>query len=340
MSLAIYFTKPGDTSIAGKNPAFIEALEYTASGMPAIRVANGPGTADIVLIDERYQYRTWRYGDELATNSFVRRHADRICVINHDDCARVFLPGLYVSLEKSRPPPLVHGLPVPYKTDLWQVPVPENFDFRPERLFGFRGTFHTHPIRKRLCRVLSQTGQGTCLELRKGFHSHDEDDQRRYIQEIRKACFSLCPRGLSPSSYRLYESMQLGRCPVVISDDWVRPAGPDWDKFTIFVRETEIRRLPEILLREAREAEGRGRLAYQAWQEFFSWPRRWTYFLHQVIRFHESNPHIYGFGELRDIWGGRAFRRRYGWTLSGRAKGLAIRKVRAFVDRAIPAQRA
>ncbi len=241
--------------------------------MAGIAVASKPETADVVLIDERYQYRTWRYADELACCRFVRQHAERICVINHDCHARPFLPGLYVSLERSRPP-WVRALPIPYKRDLWQIPVPNRFVYRPETLFAFRGTFHTHPVRKRICRVLSSTGLGICEELRKQFHSHDHNDQQRYLKEIRNACFSLCPRGISPSSYRLYESMQLGRCPVVIADDWVAPPGPDWSRFALFVAESDTRCLPEMLARVADQAKGKGRLAWEAWQEFFSWPRR------------------------------------------------------------------
>lgn len=335
MRLAVYFAKRRDTAIAAENAFFVEALERTAEMTGIVRVVKRPEVADVVLVDEKYQYRTWRYADELAQCGFIRLHANRICVMNHDDNARVFLPGLYVSLEQSRPA-FIHALPIPYKWDLWKVPVPETFEFAPERLFTFRGTYHTHPVRKRMGRVLSRTRQGVCEELRKAFHSHDEHDQHRYIEEIRKACFSLCPRGLSPSSYRLYESMQLGRCPVVIADEWVRPPGPDWDTLAIFVAESEIKQLPEILTREAQNAENLGRLACQSWQEFFSWPNRWSYFLRQVIRLHESRPDVQGFADLHDIWSGRAFRRQYQWTLSGRLKQLALRKYRALIDRPVP----
>ncbi|MBK8640025.1 MAG: hypothetical protein IPN92_17730 [Chromatiaceae bacterium] len=88
MSLNIYFAKPGDTAIAGRNAAFIEALEQSAGKVPEIRVSPDPATADVVLIDDRYQYWTWHYADELSGCGFVRAHAGRLCVINHDDFAR------------------------------------------------------------------------------------------------------------------------------------------------------------------------------------------------------------------------------------------------------------
>jgi CheY-like chemotaxis protein len=96
------------------------------------------------------------------------------------------------------------------------------------------------------------------------------------------------------------------------------------------IKQSDVTRLPGILLREASTAEARGRLAYHAWQEFFSWPRRWAYFVRQALGLHESKMRGQGLGELQDIWSGRPFRQRYQWTLSGRLKRLVSRKVRAW----------
>lgn len=334
VALKIYFTKPADTPIAASDAVFIDSLRRTAAAMSETTVVAKPEQADVVLIDERYQYRTWHYADQLGQSSFVRKHASRICVINHDSYARVFLPGLYVSIEKSRPP-LIPAIPIPYKWDLWKIPVPDSFDYQPRSLYAFRGTFHTHPVRERICRRLARVGQGSCEELRKAFHSHDSDDQKRYIEEIRGARFSLCPRGLSPSSYRLFESMQLGRCPIVISDDWMAPAGPDWKEFAIFVPESKVRNLSEILASEIDRAEERGRRALDAWNEFFSWPRRWRYFLECVVNlYHQGGPQL-EYADMQDIWKRRAFRRKYQWTLYGRARQFISRKYRVFKQRPV-----
>lgn len=332
MSIALYFTKPADTPVASKNASFIEALERAAGAVPGARVVDAPALADVIVIDERYQYRTWRYADELKTDAFIREHAGRICVVNHDSYARVFLPGLYVSLEKSRPS-LVPAQPIPYKWDLWQIPVPATFEFCPEFLFTFRGTFHTHPIRKRICRVMSRIDEGNCEELRKAFHSHDTCDQLRYIREIQGAHFSLCPRGLSPSSYRLYESMQLGRCPVVISDDWIAPSGPDWEQCAIFVPQKKINRLPEILARQAGASETLGRCAFETWNEYFSWPRRWHYFVERILDFQSSVKDRPGYGVLQEIWHSYAFQQRYSWTIIGRGKQFLFRNLRTLSER-------
>ena len=36
---------------------------------------------------------------------------------------------------------------------------------------------------------------------------------------MRDSLFSLCPRGYGPTSFRLYESIQLGSIPVYIAED-------------------------------------------------------------------------------------------------------------------------
>ena len=337
MSLSIYFVKPADTAIAGRNPTFITALEDTARKMPRVCVAAKPATADVVLIDERYQYRTWHYADDLSRCALVRAHADRICVINHDSYARPFLPGLYVSLEKRRPA-FVDTRPIPYKWDLWKVPVPDQFVYRPNRLFTFRGTFHTHPVRKKMCKALARMPNGLCVELRKAFHTHDEADQRRHIEEIRNACFSLCPRGLSPSSYRLYESMQLGRCAVIISDDWVPPSGLEWDQLVLFVPEAAIRRLPEILDQRAVEAEQRGRLAADAWASTFAGTRRHGYLLEQVTLLHHTRQQELRYLELHRLWRSAEFRHRYDWTIRARAKQRLRRTLSAILQPQVTSQ--
>src|SRR2546430_7005512 len=42
-----------------------------------------------------------------------------------------------------------------------------------------------------------------------------------------------------------------GRVPVIVSDDWVEPTGPNWDEFTIRVPEGAVADIPRLL--ESRE---------------------------------------------------------------------------------------
>jgi hypothetical protein len=99
-------------------------------------------------------------------------------------------------------------------------------------------------------------------------------DQVGYIERIISAKFSICPRGTGTGSFRLQESMALGRAPVIISDDWVPVTGPRFDQFAIFVKEAELEQLPRILREHEPRWREMGRLAQKAWRQFFD-PRHY-----------------------------------------------------------------
>jgi hypothetical protein len=68
-----------------------------------------------------------------------------------------------------------------------------------------------------------------------------------YLSVISKSIFVLCPRGYGSSSYRLFEALKMGRIPVIISDAWVPPQGPDWSRCSIRIAEANVSNIPEIL---------------------------------------------------------------------------------------------
>ena len=62
----------------------------------------------------------------------------------------------------------------------------------------------------------------------------------------------------------------LGRVPVIVSDQWVPPVGPDWESFSVRVEESQIGAIPRILDDRSEEAQGMGEIARAAWLEWFS----------------------------------------------------------------------
>jgi hypothetical protein len=101
--------------------------------------------------------------------------------------------------------------------------------------------------------------------------AREQQDYRRRYAEITKASkFVLCPRGLSVSSIRLFETMRMGRAPVILSDDWVAPPGAAWDAFAIRVAERDWERIPQILEAREHEAVAMGKRARTEWVEWFS----------------------------------------------------------------------
>ena len=64
-----------------------------------------------------------------------------------------------------------------------------------------------------------------------------KDQQDLFLNCTSRSRFTLCPRGYGATSYRLYESMQLGSIPVYISDKHLLPWSDklDWSSFCIVV---------------------------------------------------------------------------------------------------------
>jgi hypothetical protein len=96
------------------------------------------------------------------------------------------------------------------------------------------------------------------------------DWQSHYARTIAASEFVLCPRGAGLGSFRLFEVMAAGVAPVLISDRYVLPVGPAWDAFLIRVAERDIFKLPTILADRRSTAAERGRLARQAFLDYFS----------------------------------------------------------------------
>ena len=66
---------------------------------------------------------------------------------------------------------------------------------------------------------------------------------------IKESYFSICPRGYGPTSFRLYESIQMGTVPIYISDKFFLPYIEflDWSEFAILLKSRKISSLPRKL---------------------------------------------------------------------------------------------
>jgi hypothetical protein len=68
----------------------------------------------------------------------------------------------------------------------------------------------------------------------------------------------------------MYETLAVGRVPVIISDDWVAPLGPDWDSFTIRWPENRTDGLVEMLTERDREWAAMSANARGAYERYFA----------------------------------------------------------------------
>ena len=127
-----------------------------------------------------------------------------------------------------------------------EVPIPLCVDAHPMNevpkilLASFVGSFITHSIRGRLAKTLNHP---------KIIIKNATTDLKTFRRLMAQSWFALCPRGFGPASFRIYEALQLGCIPVIISDKYYYPYADevDWSNFSVSVREDSIKQIPNIL---------------------------------------------------------------------------------------------
>jgi len=128
-------------------------------------------------------------------------------------------------------------------------------------LASFVGSM-THPIRSRMIQHL--TGNSNFyLQYGEWKNTIDNSRLQSFIDVSLNSIFMLCPRGYGATSFRLYESFQLGCIPVYISDRFYLPFADkiNWEKLCIFITPDEIPNI-ENRLKSISETEIADMLTY------------------------------------------------------------------------------
>ncbi|MDP9284015.1 MAG: glycosyltransferase family 47 protein [Actinomycetota bacterium] len=232
------------------------------------RLIDDPEASDLVLFVESST-------DAGPYFELVRRHPvytafrSKSYLFSSTDRIVPFLPGVYASVERS------WYWPSWTRSGMY-LGIRETADLRHEAatgsrsyLFSFIGSSTTHSVRRRLLQVRHPDGLiiDTAFE---GAELEPTGYTRRHAESIARSAFVLCPRGGGTSTFRLFETMMLGRVPVIISDQWVPPVGPDWQSFSVRVGEGELEALPALLEERQSEAVSMGEAARLAWLDWFS----------------------------------------------------------------------
>ena len=249
-----------------------------SSGEHAL-VTNG-SEADIILF---FDPGPLPLGLSLLGHPSFRRWPQKCFVYDEHDFPSDWYRGLIVCLPKERCDPALHRGAAYVRLGIaaWT----RNLEF-PEReiyLFSFCGASETHPVRARLKELFGHLGcifetpRSVTQTAGVTGDSVTIDKLHAHMEEIcRDSLFILCPRGRGTSSMRLFESMSMGRAPVVISDSWVPPYGADWNEFAIQVREDQIDQIPQILEERRPLARQMGCAARRAWERWYSPERHFT----------------------------------------------------------------
>jgi hypothetical protein len=247
--------------------------------------AKGDGAGGHVLTDDADAADLILFAELLGTglqfegvrrHPLVKRHREKCFMFCSNAFAIPFLPGVYASVGKRwashRTMGGFHVSPLQNEFTTF-TPTADDLPY----LFSFIGSTASAPVRKRLAAVSHPRGffRDTAEEFERALYDrmtlNERRDYHRQFVEVTKASkFVLCPRGLGAATIRLMESMRMGRVPVIISDDWVEPEGPNWQGFSIRVSEDAIADIPHLLETRETEAVAMGNLARDEWKRWFS----------------------------------------------------------------------
>jgi exostosin family protein len=242
--------------------------ELAALGSHQYDLVDDPEGADIILFPQCHMLGSdWRM-NAIREHPLTKRFARKTFVYDERDRPWRSFPGAYVSMSAHK------------------------FDSRLQRAWGYYGVTefehppHTdadllfsliaspsHRCRRALFRL---SEPDAIVEEIRGFTFFDpsspEFEARRehFRRTLLRSRFVLCPRGRGTSSIRLYETLSAGRVPVIISDEWVPPDGPDWSSISIRWQEGRVSGLVDAIRSYDQEWEAMSRAAFDAYETFFA----------------------------------------------------------------------
>jgi len=226
--------------------------------------------ADAIVFIENTQFDDLLF-KRLQKHPLVLGHPDKVFMYNEMDRPWDLLPGLYSSMPKKHINADRHrAFAYLYTPNEFIQSVHEKSDDTPW-LYSFMGSM-SHSCRHQIMRLKNDAGY---LKDTSEFNVWDTDPEemkrrgQEYADVLAASKFVLCPRGIGSSSIRLYETLEAGRVPVIISDDWVPPVETDWS-FALQVEERRIASIPGLLNSMINEASERGQTARKAWEQSYA----------------------------------------------------------------------
>lgn len=238
---------------------------------PGVQVTTNPAEADVIL--DLCTSHGLQSGHALA-NRPAGYHSiwpDKTLEWDSSDSPSGRLPGLYCSLPRRLFDPTRHrGFCYPWR---FNNTVAEQPPAAATHLFGFTGSLSS-PLRHRLLAALGSDPAGIVRRSENLWNRimGDQPDPAKadYARDLGRVKFVLCPRGNGASSIRLFEAMESGRVPVIISDSLILPQCVSWDRCSIRIAERDLRHVPAILAERAADWPALAREARRQWEACFS----------------------------------------------------------------------
>jgi len=244
---------------------------------PRYAATDDPEEADLIVFWEPHQDSQTVLAPRLRAHPLVHQYPNKAFVVSVEDAPLGFLPGLYTSLPAQLHHPKRHRTWIYYRLQnpYLHARRDDRQDVVPCNLASFTGA-SSCSVRAELFDMKDRLARRRIVvkaTRRRRFAVNPNDPSLRksqiaYIDAMLDAKFSLCPRGNGAGSYRVQESLAVGRPPVIISDEWVPVADLDWNQFAVFIEEKDLRHVPSILCeREPHwpEMARKARETYESW---------------------------------------------------------------------------
>lgn len=233
-------------------------------------ITDDPDAADVIIL---FEPDDTLLANDVRHHPYATRYPDKTFVFDPSDRIIPFLPGVYASVRRRQYDPgrVRSGFfPVVFDHD-WIT----CSDRVPDLLFSFMGDMNGIPVREAIGRIahpraiIRDTGDDPA-NADGGDAAFYERFHREFGEMMANSAFVLCPAGAGASTFRLFETMKAGRVPVVLSDHWVPPEGPDWAACSLRIPEREVALVPRILESLEPEAARMGQAARAQWEQWFS----------------------------------------------------------------------
>lgn len=238
--------------------------------------------ADIILFTSPRRI----FHSDIIQSEIYQKYSEKCLVFDTFDYTIPRVPGIYTSIPKHlcASPIYRPGFYLKVLSDDDKV-IGTIIDFSQcQYLFSFVGNAQNWPTVRNEIMALKHP-QALLVDTAKGQISFG-----KYTESLCESKFALCPRGVGPSSQRIFEAMRVGRVPIIISDDWMPPGELDWNEFSIRVHESKIQEIPELLEGLETKAEQMGARAREVYHAYFSLQSGFDWIVKTCLAIKEQMP--------------------------------------------------
>lgn len=254
------------------------------------QLTNNAEEADIILFIENSHFHSDYFFSKLRSHPLVKAYPKKVFMYNPHDLPWAILPGMYANYPKDRFDEN-YIIASPYFEKINDY-IQYDVTVEPKYLYSFYGA-PSAPVRKRIFEMEHPANAKILYSTPHVFFDSKVkpvNPQLQYAELMKDSKFVLAPRGIGTSSIRLFEILQAGRVPVVMSDNFVFPKGPDWNKIAIILEEKDVELIPSILAKEEGTWKERAIAARKAYEDYFSPEKLFHYFVESLVALKARGP--------------------------------------------------